>query len=456
MNMAHWGASLRSPNTSLAAGAQEARAPTTGLSTIDRVVVIDDYSVARGGATALAIRAAQLLADAGLRVTYICGDKGDEGALAASGIELVALGGADLLNADRVTAVLNGVHNRPAAAAISAWIAKNDSPATLYHVHGWSKILSPSVFEALSPVASRCLVHAHDFFSACPNGAFYDYTRQETCTRTPLGFDCLKTACDKRSYTHKIWRSVRGANLFLQLRRRQAFGRLVMLHDKMTGYFERSGYDADRLVTIRNPAAPYTRERVRAEDNSEFFFIGRLDPEKGVADAVAAAGRAGVRLCIIGDGPLRAELEKAGDHVRFLGWRSHAEIADAIKSARAVIMPSRYPEPFGLVAVEAAASGVPVILPASAFLAEEMTELGFALSFDGANQQSMVSALQALDRMPSEDVRVMSEQAFASAPSLFNRPEDWRDALVAAYAAMLSPAAAEVVRSKGFTEQSPI
>lgn len=408
---------------------------------IERVVILDDYSVARGGATALALLAARQLRDAGFRVTYICGDRGDDGVLASEGIDLIALGRADLLSAAPLAAAVDGVHNRAAAIAISRWIAAHDTASTVYHVHGWSKILSPSLFDALDPVAERTLVHAHDFFAACPNGAFFDYRRQETCARRPLGPDCLATSCDKRNFLHKTWRSVRGANLFLQLRRRHRFRRIVMLHEKMAAYFIRAGYGPERLVTIRNPAMAFSETRIEAENNRDLFFIGRLDPEKGILEAVSAAAEAGLGLTVIGDGPLRATIENACPHVQVLGWMSAQEIGATISRARGLIMPSRYPEPFGLVAVEAAASGLPILLPESAFLAEEMRNLGFALTFEAGKPEAMRRAMMALDRLPARELRTMSKAAYELAHGLFHRPEEWRDALLVSYVDLLRPQA---------------
>ncbi|MGO7209469.1 glycosyltransferase family 1 protein, partial [Rhizobium ruizarguesonis] len=61
------------------------RFPGPGTTRIDRVVIIDDYSVARGGATALAVLSAKLFRGLDIPVTYICGDD-------AANVELVALG----------------------------------------------------------------------------------------------------------------------------------------------------------------------------------------------------------------------------------------------------------------------------------------------------------------------------------------------------------------------------
>lgn len=346
-------------------------------STIDRVVIIDDYTSARGGATTLSLLSAKLFRDLNIPVTYICGDDGANAELAGLGVSIVPLNSHDLINAGRAKAFVAGIYNVFAVRMIATWVRANDTPNTAYHVHGWSKILSPAIFKALMPVARRCVVHAHDFFLACPNGAFFDYQAQEICFRPPLGVSCIATACDKRSYSHKLWRAARGSNVFRHLKNQTDFGRIILLHEKMASFFLCAGYQRERLTTIRNPISPLSIKRVEAEANDEFVFIGRLDEEKGVEDAVAATRRAGGRLCVIGDGPLKERVVASGDHVRALGWQSHTEIGLTIRHASALLMPSRYPEPFGLVALEAAGSGIPVIMSRNAFLAEEMEGPGW-------------------------------------------------------------------------------
>ncbi len=405
---------------------------------LDRVVVIDDYSTARGGATALAVLSAKLLRGLGIAVTYICGDDGANEELASLGVSIVRLNSRDLLSSSRAKAFATGVHNPAAGSMISAWVRANDTPGTAYHIHGWHQILSPIVFDALAPVAERCVVHAHDFFTGCPNGAFFDYQAQEICERRPLGMSCIATSCDKRSYAHKLWRTVRGANLFRTLRSRPAFGRIVLLHEKMAEFLVRSGYKPERLTTIRNPIAPLTAERIGAENNDEFVFIGRLDEEKGIEDALAAMRKAGAKLCVIGDGPLMPKVMAAGEHVRAVGWKSHAEIGKIIRSASALIMPSRYPEPFGLVAIEAARSGLPVIMTNGAFLAEEMVAAGMALSCNTMDEKAFAGTLTAFRNLPKEDVRLMSERAFHLSPNLATTHEEWRDALLTQYRSLIS------------------
>jgi glycosyltransferase involved in cell wall biosynthesis len=99
-------------------------------------------------------------------------------------------------------------------------------------------------------------------------------------------------------------------------------------------------------------------------------FIGRLAAHKGAREAVDAWRRSGVNLPLVfaGTGPLRTELETAGAQV--LGWLDPDALSRVYRRARAVLMPSRWQEPFGIVGLEALTMGVPVVGWASGGMAE--------------------------------------------------------------------------------------
>lgn len=110
-------------------------------------------------------------------------------------------------------------------------------------------------------------------------------------------------------------------------------------------------------------AAPGPRDR-------DVVVVGRLVSDKGVADlvdAVAELGRRGrpVGLTVVGDGPERAALERQAeglDGVRFQGVARGPELAGLLRRHRVIAVPSRWDEPFGLVALEGLAAGcVPVV-----------------------------------------------------------------------------------------------
>lgn len=409
---------------------------------ISRVVLLNDFSIARGGATTLVLLLLRLLRSQGIPVTMIVGDDGDNPSFDELGVDVVKLGQRALLGGNSLTSAINGVGNRSAGALLSDWIARNDTPGTVYHVHVWSQILSPAIFVPLRRVAERTAIHAHDFFHACPNGAYMDYRNEARCLRTPLGGSCLATNCDRRAYTHKLWRAARQARLFSAMGKDVPWGKIVLIHEKMIEGFTRAGYGAPLLQAVRNPALPFVAERIAAEHNRSFFFIGRLEQEKGAQDALAAARLAGVPLEIIGDGPMRAELEAQYPEMTFHGWREQAEIGALIGNARALVIPSRLPEPFGLVAVEAAASGVPLILTEMAFLADEVVACGMGIACNTRSNAVFADALRTLSAMPFDEIQRMSKNAFACGMKLANTQSDWADALLLLYGKLLGCAKA--------------
>jgi glycosyltransferase involved in cell wall biosynthesis len=409
---------------------------------ISRVVLINDFSIARGGATTLVLLLLRLLRSQGIPVTIIVGDDGDNPSFDELGVDVVKLGQRALLGGNSLTSAINGVGNRSASALMSDWIARNDTPGTVYHVHVWSQILSPAIFVPLRRVAERTAIHAHDFFHACPNGAYMDYRNEARCLRAPLGGSCLTTNCDRRAYTHKLWRAARQARLFSAMGKDVPWGKIVLIHEKMIEGFTRAGYGTPLLQAVRNPALPFVAERIAAEHNRSFFFIGRLEQEKGAQDALAAARLAGVPLEIIGDGPMRAELEAQYPEMTFHGWREQSEIGALIGNARALVIPSRLPEPFGLVAVEAAASGVPLILTEMAFLADEVVERGMGIACNTRSNAVFAEALRTLSAMPFDEMQQMSKNAFSCGMKLANTQSDWADALLLLYGKLLGCAKA--------------
>jgi len=104
-----------------------------------------------------------------------------------------------------------GLWNKAALDAVMDFIAQNDTPDTVYHLHNWAHFLSPAIFKALRPVEDRLVLTTHDYFLACGNGGQYDFQKNEVCTRVGNSLPCLTTQCDRQSAAHKAWRVARHA-----------------------------------------------------------------------------------------------------------------------------------------------------------------------------------------------------------------------------------------------------
>jgi glycosyltransferase involved in cell wall biosynthesis len=398
----------------------------------DRLVIVNDASVANGGATALALLEARLMRARGIEVTYITGDAGANPEFQACGQDTIGLGRAPLLQAG-VGALRQGVYNADTVTMLNGWIAQHDTPGTVYHVHGWSQILSPSVFTALNRVRERMVITAHDFFLVCPNGAFADYRAGTVCTRVPLGVACLTRHCDKRHYIHKVWRTVRQAVQSHTLHFAPNGPRVLMVHAAMREPLERGGIPAASLQAVPNPVTPWSDTRIAAEHNREFIFVGRLAAEKGPDLAAAAARRAGVRLVMIGDGPMLPALRAAYPEVTFCGRLTPQQVARRVQSARALLMPSRYPEPYGLVAAEAMWSGLPVIASRSALLAADIVGCGAGEVCDPTDEPAFADVIARIAR-DDEATRQMSLTGHTATRHVGLSPDAWAERLLAVFA----------------------
>jgi glycosyltransferase involved in cell wall biosynthesis len=160
-----------------------------------------------------------------------------------------------------------------------------------------------------------------------------------------------------------------------------------------------AGLPADKVHVKPNyfpgnpPVVPWTERGTYA------VFAGRLSEEKGVRALVTAWiswGFDAPELRIVGDGPLRAELEKtaSGSSIRFLGQLAPDETIRQIARARLQLLPSEWFETFGLVVVEAFAVGTPAAVSNLGPLPSIINHGINGVVFEAANPQSLLTAVR--------------------------------------------------------------
>ncbi len=127
-------------------------------------------------------------------------------------------------------------------------------------------------------------------------------------------------------------------------------------------------------AVIRNPVLPLFLQPAPDADarREAVTFVGRLHPSKNVARLLPAMRdvldeNPGLRAWIIGDGPLRADLEliTAGDdRIEFLGALPSRQVRERLRRSR-VFVSANPTEPFGIVYLEALSQGCQIVMPAS-------------------------------------------------------------------------------------------
>ncbi|WP_394155126.1 glycosyltransferase [Loktanella salsilacus] len=409
----------------------------------DRIVIINDYASNQGGAGYLAGALAQGLAGRGVPVTTIVGDEG--GSPAPIGADMIAFGGASLLDQSSATAAAHGIYNRRTAAQMRSWMTQHDTPRTLYHLHNWSNILSPSIFDALAPVAHRTVIHAHDYFLACPNGAYLDYSRAQVCNRDPLSLSCVMTRCDKRAHVHKLWRVARQAVLTTRLAPHLKAATFVAIHPDMHPALHRA-IQPRQMVTIRNPISPFGPCAQQPERQRGIVHIGQVQRLKGVYDLANAGQALGLRIDFYGAGEDLADLQSRFACHRYHGWTDRTALAAHLQQARVVVVGSQSPEPFCLAAFEAAATGVPLVVSDAILAARELTKAGLALPFKAGNVADLTRVLGGVIR-DDNLVAQLAGAARAAGPALGHGMDGWIDSHLDLYRQILQPAARQVASS---------
>ncbi|MHB8147489.1 MAG: glycosyltransferase, partial [Vulcanimicrobiaceae bacterium] len=149
-----------------------------------------------------------------------------------------------------------------------------------------------------------------------------------------------------------------------------------------------------------------------------FFIASRLLPYKRIDRAILAAKSAGVRLLVAGAGPALGTLrDLARDSTTtLLGFVDDARVNELMGNARAVILPGE--EDYGLVPVEAAATGRPTIALRAGGACESVIEAETGIFFDEPTPQSLADAMRSLDTYTFDATR-LREHAQRFGPERF-------------------------------------
>jgi glycosyltransferase involved in cell wall biosynthesis len=331
---------------------------TSGL----HVVVLNDYCHVQGGASRVAVDEAVGLAGAGANVTFV----------GAVGPVCAELKNAPLKVINLDQRQLSGLHVKPAVMLQAIWnkavfasmgtvLESLDRRKTVVHVHGYTKSLSASPIRSATDRGFQVVCTLHDFFSACPNGAFFNFNENKPCHLKGLSPSCITTNCDKRHFRHKLYRVARSMAQRHLGNFPAGVGNYIALSNRslelLRPYLPRSA----SVHLLANPIAIDRSMPVNVASNTRAIAIGRLDPEKGIKMFVDAARQTRFPITLVGEGPWRGYAEEY-DGCDVTGWLTRPAVLAAMEQARCLVFPSLWYETFGLVVEEAAARGIPAIV----------------------------------------------------------------------------------------------
>lgn len=285
--------------------------------------------------------------------------------------------------------------------------------------HGIEHGVMVAALRGTAPVAQ----FVHDYVGSCISGTKTHQSIPRPCAR-PLGWGCLA-----HYYPHRcggldprtMWRDFgRQRRLREHLRRAEA---VIVASSHMAREMVREGVEASRVhqpsmfvpaVERVTNAPPLPGGEPSAA--ARLLFAGRMDAIKGGGMLIEALPRVAealarpVELTLLGDGPARARWEAAAAHVSasgpgiaitFPGWEQDFE--SRLARTDLLVVPSVWPEPFGMVGPEAGAHGVPAAAFAVGGIPDWLT--------DGENGHLAAGDRPAAEPLADAIVRALADRA---------------------------------------------
>jgi glycosyltransferase involved in cell wall biosynthesis len=236
----------------------------------------------------------------------------------------------------------------------------------IVHVHNTFMMISPSIYWACRDAQVPVVQTLHNYRLLCPGSTFMrDNKVCEECVEHSLW----------RGVVHGCYHSSRSTTAvvaaMLKVHRlggtwSRAVDHFIATSEFSRGKFIAAGLPPDRISVKPNFVYPDPGPATGTGDYA--LFVGRLSPEKGVQTLLAAWERLSspISLHIVGDGPLRRELEEQArlrglSTVCFRGQLARDQTLAEMRGARFLVLPSECYENFPMTIAEAFASGTPVL-----------------------------------------------------------------------------------------------
>jgi glycosyltransferase involved in cell wall biosynthesis len=327
------------------------------------------------------------------------------------------------------------VHRRPellnARASIRARLGASLAAApTVIHLHQRADAKLLDALRAHAPV----VVSAHGY-AACTSGVYFFAPGQE-CTRAHgpgCVFNLTVRGC---AHTHhlkpfpaKYREATRGVQTLARADLVLSYSSAVDRHLAANGLTRRAVIPLFATMDAKVGSGHATRRRV--------VFAGRVAGPKGPGVLLHAAREVEAEFVICGEGrrlqAMRRLARQLGveRRVDFKGWLAPDALAQELADASVVAMPSRWPEPFGLVGIEALAAGRPVVASATGGILDWLQDGVNGLSVRPGDARDLARALDELLVDP-ERQRIMGEAGRAMVAARFS-PERHLAALSESY-----------------------
>lgn len=271
----------------------------------------------------------------------------------------------------------------------------------LVQIHNIYHQISPSILPPIRRRGIPVVQRLHDYKLICPN--YLLYTRGAPCTRCRTGnyFHAVRHHCVHGSLA---WSLLAAVEMSVHKALRVYEGNVDVFTTPSAFVKEMAesfGVPEQQLVHI--PGMVDLDRFVPADGDAGYFaYVGRLSHEKGLLTLMRAMQDAPeAQLLVVGDGPVRAQMEEMSTdlrltNVRFAGHLSGAALYGALAGARFTVLPSEWYEVLGLSILESFAVTKPVIASRIGGMPELVEHGRDGLLFEPGNASELAACIRNL------------------------------------------------------------
>ena len=301
----------------------------------------------------------------------------------------------------------------------------------IVHLNNIHHHLSPSILDSLTKRNIPVVMTLRDYKIVCP---YYYLMRPDgvICEKCKGGkyYFCFLGKCTKGSFSRSLINTI---EMYIHHKILHIFDKVdlfispsLFLKNKLREMGFTKGITClPNFVDLANYSPQY-----RWKERSVVYF-GRLSREKGLATLLEAVKGLNITLKIIGDGPIKQQLEQKVsseriNNVVFMGYKSGEELKKEIKNSIVTILPSECYETFGRTVVESFALGKPVIGARIGAIPELIKDNETGLTFEPGNFEDLKNKIKYLTENADLIIK-MGEKARNFAEKNFNAQSHYEE-----------------------------
>lgn len=280
-----------------------------------------------------------------------------------------------------------------------------DEKSDIAHLHNIAHQFSPAIISVLKKNNILVVQTLHDYKLICPNAMLYSKNRICEKCRGKKYYNCLKNRCLKNSWAKSL----------LAMLEAYLYNRFLKIYDQVDMFIAPSRFMKDKCVQFGIP-----EEKIKViynfldfkeyadlkagETDNYILFYGRLSEEKGITTVLEALKKtkSDINFKIVGAGPDYKKLSERiisldlSSRVELLGPKYGDELKEIIKKAKAVVLPSLWPENMPYCLLESMASGKAVIVAKSGGMPELIKDRENGFLFEPGNSDKLASIIDNL------------------------------------------------------------